>query len=91
LQELQKKFSGEFPTELLRTLQRKIKIWKAQLGQDKDVIFLQKHHSAEQGISDFTDMNTLGVTIDQELLKHSLYHFRLTYSGWTFPMVVLGG
>jgi hypothetical protein len=43
------------------------------------------------GLSDFTDMAELGVTIDGERLDHRLYHFRLSYSGFEHAHVILGG
>jgi len=43
------------------------------------------------GLSDFTDMNELGVTVASEPLDHRLYHFRLAYSGFAHAHVVLGG
>ena len=43
------------------------------------------------GLSDFTDMADLGVTIAGEPLEHRLYHFRLVYSGFEHAHVILGG
>jgi hypothetical protein len=43
------------------------------------------------GLSDFTDMADLGVTIAGERLNHRLYHFRLVYSGFEHAHVILGG
>ena len=43
------------------------------------------------GLSDFTAMGELGVTIVGETLEHRLYHFRLAYSGFQHAHVVLGG
>jgi hypothetical protein len=43
------------------------------------------------GLSDFTDMGRLGVTIAGQVLDHRLYHFRLAYSGFEHAHVVLGG
>jgi len=43
------------------------------------------------GLSDFTDVADLGVSIAGELLDHRLYHFRLTFSGFEHAHVVLGG
>jgi hypothetical protein len=33
------------------------------------------------GLSDFTDMTALGLTIAGEPLAHRLYHFRLAFCG----------
>ena len=43
------------------------------------------------GLSDFTDMADLGVTVAGQPLTHRLYHFRLAYSGFEHVHVVLGG
>jgi hypothetical protein len=43
------------------------------------------------GLSDFTAMGKLGVTVASEPLDHRLYHFRLAYSGFQHAHVVLGG
>ena len=74
-----------------RTLERRIRTWRAEHGAEKDVIFRQKHEPGRQGLSDFTRMNTLGVTVAGQPLDHMLYHFRLAWSGFTHARVVLGG
>ena len=43
------------------------------------------------GLSDFTDMADLAITLAGEPLDHRLYHFRLVYSGFEHAHVVLGG
>jgi hypothetical protein len=43
------------------------------------------------GLSDFTDMADLAVTIAGVQLDHRLYHFRLAYSGFAHAHVILGG
>src|SRR5947209_20630757 len=43
------------------------------------------------GLSDFTDMAGLSVTIAGEPFDYRLYHFRLAFSGWEHAHVVLGG
>jgi hypothetical protein len=43
------------------------------------------------GLSDFTDMGSLGVTIASQPLDHLLYHFRLVWSGFEHAHVILGG
>jgi hypothetical protein len=43
------------------------------------------------GLSDFTDMGELGITIAGEPFEHRLYHFRLPFSGFEHAHVVLGG
>lgn len=43
------------------------------------------------GPFDFTNMDSLEVTIAGQLLDHLLYHFRLAYSGFEHGHVILGG
>jgi len=49
------------------------------------------HEPGRMGLSDFTDMNDLGIVVDGEPLDHRLYHFRLVYSGFAHAHVVFGG
>lgn len=74
-----------------RTLERRVRRWKAIHGPEKEVIFRQNHPPGRQGMSDFTDCAGLGVTIEGVPLDHRLYHFALVYSGWEHGEVVLGG
>jgi transposase InsO family protein len=74
-----------------RTLERRIRSWRAHHGAEQEVIFRQVHEPGRMGLSDFTDMADLGVTIVGERLDHRLYHFRLAYSGFEHAHVILGG
>ncbi len=74
-----------------RTLERRIRCWRAVHGADQEVIFRQVHEPGRMGLSDFTDMADLGVTIAGLPLDHRLYHFRLAYSGFEHAHVILGG
>ncbi|MBK9969112.1 MAG: IS21 family transposase [Holophagales bacterium] len=66
----------------LRTLQRRIRRWRASRGPEKEVMFSQEHRPGEAGQSDFTDMRDLEVKIGGEPFDHLLYHFVLPYSNW---------
>lgn len=78
-------------TGIRRTLERRIRAWNAEHGPEQDVIFRQIHTPGKMGLSDFTAMGKLGVTVAGEPLDHRLYHFRLAYSGFQHAHVVLGG
>jgi len=91
LEELQKRYPEEYPDKQLRTLQRRVRQWKAISGPEKEVIFRQNHPPGWQSISDFTDANELKITIRGESFSHRLYHFRLVFSGWEFAQIVQGG
>jgi len=84
---LQRKYPGRFQDGQLRTLQRKIKIWRATEGPQKEVFFPQEHTPGNIGESDFTHMTELGITIGKELFPHLIYHFVLTYSNWETGIV----
>jgi transposase InsO family protein len=74
-----------------RTLERRIRNWRALNGPERAVIFRQQPVPGRLGLSDFTDMGDLGVSIAGERLEHRLYHFRLAFSGWEHAHVLLGG
>ena len=74
-----------------RTLERRIRSWRAVHGADQEVIFRQIQEPGRMGLSDFTDMADLGVSIAGVRLCHRLYHFRLAYSGFEHAHVILGG
>lgn len=84
---LQERPDTSFKDGQLRTLQRKIRQWRAQHGPHKEVMFPQQHRPGEYGQSDFTSMNDLGITIGGERFDHLLYHFVLPYSRWETGMV----
>ncbi len=81
-EELQRRNPGRFADGQLRTLQRRIKVWRASEGPAKEVFFTQLHHPGELSQSDFTHMNKLGITIGGRPFDHLIYHFVLTYSNW---------
>lgn len=79
---LQSKCPEQYQNGQLRTLQRKVKIWRATEGPSKEVYFSQVHYPGRLCASDFTYMNSLGITIHGEQYNHLVYHFVLTYSNW---------
>jgi len=80
--DLQQRYPGRFADGQLRTLQRKVRRWRATAGPAKEVFFSQVHEPGRLGASDFTHMNELGVTIAGQAFEHMVYHFVLTYSNW---------
>lgn len=79
---LQRGQPGKFYDGQLRSLQRRIKVWRATEGPPKEVFFPQQHYPGQLCCSDFTNMNELGVTIEGQAFEHLLYHFVLSYSNW---------
>lgn len=87
---LEDEHAGQFPYRVLRTLQRRVKHWKATQGPDKVVIFRQSVPAGQLGLSDFSHPNT-AITLQGEVFTHLLYQFRFAYSGWRYVQIVLGG
>jgi len=75
-------YPARYQNGQLRTLQRRIKHWRALEGPGKEVYFPQIHYPGDLSASDFTHMHSLGITIRGEQFNHLLYHFVLTYSNW---------
>lgn len=78
----QRENPGGFADGQLRTFQRKVKRWRALEGPAQEIYFPQQHYPGELCESDFTCMNSLGVTIQRQSFDHLIYHFVLTYSNW---------
>lgn len=89
-EELQRRHP-QLPSAIRRTLERRIRAWRAQYGADQEIVFRQVHEPGHMGLSDFTEMADLGVRIAGGPLDHRLYHFRLACSGFEHAHVILGG
>ena len=81
----------ELGAGIRRTLERRVRSWRAIHGEEQEVIFRQVHEPGRAGLSDFTCMGDAGITVAGAPLDHRLYHFRLAYSGFEHAHVVLGG
>jgi len=79
---LQGRYPGRFPESQRRTFERRLRDWRARHGRGREVMFPQVHDPGGLGASDFTSMNSLGVTIAGQPFDHMAYHFTLTYSNW---------
>ncbi|MCL4683081.1 MAG: IS21 family transposase [Rhodocyclaceae bacterium] len=79
------------PPGIRRTLERRVRAWRAVHGPEREVIFRQIQEPGRLGLSDFTDTSDRGITVAKVALPHRLYHFRLAYSGFEHAHVVLGG
>ncbi len=88
---LQEKYPGKYEKSVLRTLQRRVRQWKATSGAPKEVMFAQEHKPGELGLSDFTHFKQATITIKGKPFKHLLYHYRLAYSGWQYIQIIQGG
>jgi hypothetical protein len=79
---LQREYPGRFSDGQIRTLQRRIKLWRVTEGPAQEVYFGQKHVPGRLCASDFTHMTKLGITLAGQTFEHLVYHFVLTYSNW---------
>jgi hypothetical protein len=92
LRHLQQQCPNDFQDDRIRrTLERRVRDWRALHGPEKDIIFRQIPDPGYMCQSDFTDAAGLGVTISGDVFEHRLYHFVLVYSRWEYVGVVLGG
>jgi hypothetical protein len=89
LAELERRHPGCFSTRLLRTLQRRMREFRALNGPDKEVFFPQEHPPGREAAYDFTNCDELGVTIAGAPFNHLLFELALSFSGWRWPMVAL--
>jgi transposase len=87
-EDLCERFPGRYQEGQVRTLQRRIKQWRALHGPDKELFFEQEHRPGEAMQTDFTSMNELGITISGEAFPHLLCHQVLPYSNWEWATVV---
>jgi hypothetical protein len=90
LEYLEDHYPGEYEASVLRTLQRRVKQWKALHGPAQDVVFRQQAEPGLMGLSDFTHPDDT-ITVAGEPFPHLLYQFRLACSGWRSVMAVRGG
>src|SRR5690606_29145945 len=63
LEWLQERYPGQYPDKLLRTLQRRVKDWRARFGPEHEVMFPQVHGPGLRGLSDFTMLKGVVITI----------------------------
>lgn len=87
---LQDKYPGQYP-QVLRTLQRRVRTWKALHGPSPEVMFELRHEPGVQGFSDFTELKGITITIAGQPFEHLIYHYRLGYSGWRYAQIIEGG
>lgn len=81
-----------FPDDhIRRTLERRVREWRALKGPERDIIFRQTPEPGYMAQSDFTHAEELGVTIAGQRFPHLLYHFVMVYGCWEHVGVVLGG
>ncbi len=91
LEELQRRHPKRLGESALRTVQRRVRQWRAENGAEREIFFAQEHPPGRLGLSDFTVADELAICIDGLALPHRLYQFAFAHSGWRHARVVLGG
>lgn len=84
---MMERYPESYSEQGLRTLQRRLKIFRAEKGKDNPVIFLQHIPAGQSSQSDWTIMDSLEVTIAGIAFSHRLFHFMLPYSQWESIML----
>lgn len=87
---LQEQYPGQYG-QVLRTLQRRVQVWKALHGPAPEVMFELRHEPGIMGFSDFTELKGIEITINGQPFEHLIYHYRLAYSGWQYAQIIQGG
>ena len=90
LEWLEERHLGRFSMSQLRTLQRRLRDWRALSGPDREVYFEQAHPPGREAQMDFTHCGELGVTAGGEPFGHLLFHFVLSHSGWRYVDLAYG-
>ena len=88
---LQRGHPGEFKDGQVRTLERRVRQWRAVHGPAQVMMFPQEHPPGWQALLDFTVCNELAVTIAGVALPHRLGHVCCPHSGWQFAHLIFGG
>ncbi len=84
---LKDKHQGSFDPSYKRTLERRIAQWRIDHQIEKEVTFDQLHRPGDVLAIDFTDMNSLAITITGDRFEHMAFHSVLTYSNWEYAQV----
>ena len=90
LEWLEERYPGQFSPAQLRTLQRRLRDWRALHGPEQEVFFPQVHPPGREAQLDFTDAGELGVTIADQPFPHLFFEFILSHSGWRWVDLAFG-
>ena len=90
LSHLRAEHPGEFPRKTLRTLQRRIRDWRALHGPPQDVVFPQEHPAGREAAFDFTHCDELEVTIGGQPFPHLLFVMKASASKWLYAELAFG-
>ena len=87
---LMERHRGRFEPGQLRTLQRRVRDWRAMHGPPKEVFFEQVHPPGREAQFDFTHATELHVTIAGEPFEHLFFELMLSFSGWRYVELAFG-
>jgi len=71
---------GRYQAGQVRTFQEHIAVWRTQHGPAREVMFPQIHRPGVDAQSDFTHMESLGITLGGVPFPHLVFHMVLSYS-----------
>lgn len=74
----------------LRTLQRRVRVWRAERGPEKEIFFPQLHTAGKMGAIDFTHATELSVIIGGLPFVHLFFELVFAFSGWRFVQLAFG-
>ena len=80
---------ARFADGQLRTLQRRVRRWRAACGPDQAITLAQRHRPGEAAQTDFTRTTELAVTVAGQPYVHLLCVLVLPYSNWQWATVCL--
>lgn len=86
---LQEQHPERYQDGQLRTLQRRVRWWRAAHGPEQEIVLGQEHRPGEAAQTDFTRTAELAVTIAGQLFVHLLCVLVLPYSNWHWVTVCL--
>ncbi len=90
LKELRSRYPGEYPRSLTRTLQRRMRDWRALHGSDKEVVFPQEHPPGREAAFDFTHTGELGITLCGVPFDHLLFTLKSSCGKWLYAELAYG-
>ena len=90
LEWLEERYPGRFSPDQLRTLQRRLRDWRALHGPEQEEFFPQVHPPSREAQLDFTDAGELRVTIAGQPFTHLFFEFILSHSGWRWAGPAFG-
>jgi DNA-binding XRE family transcriptional regulator len=90
LRELRRRHPGEYPRSMLRTLQRRMRDWRAVNGPPREVVFPQEHPPGREAAFDFTHCRELGITIAGVPFDHMWFTLKASCGKWVYAEIAFG-